>query len=366
MQQVRFVDLGRQYAGLRKEILDAVDRISRQGSYVLGDDVDAFEERFAEYCGVSYAIGVANGSDALMLSLLALGVGHGDEVITAPNSFVASAWAIARTGARIVFADVGDDMNLDPEAVSAAVTPRTKVVMPVHLTGRVADMNAIRSIADRHALQVVEDAAQAVGARYRGGRAGSFGVSAGFSLHPLKNLHVHGDGGVITTSDTDLRDMLLKYRNHGLRSRDECAFWGLNSRLDTIQAAIVLLKMDYIDDWNARFRQIAEHYSSSLDGIVQVPVDLPHEEPVYHRYMIRTDRRDALQAFLATRGVESKVNYPIPLHLQRASESLGYKQGSFPVTERLAGTILSLPNYAELTDAEVDYVIESVCSFFSG
>ena len=361
---VRFVDLARQYALLRDSVLGAVDRIGREGCYVLGEDVNEFEARFAAYCGVSHAIAVANGSDALLLSLLALGVGPGDEVITAPNSFVASASVIARTGAKIIFADVGEDMNLAPDAFRKTISPKTKVVMPVHLTGRVARMDEIQAIADLHGVKIVEDAAQAVGARYRGRRAGSFGICAGFSLHPLKNLHVYGDGGVITTDDQDLRDVLIKYRNHGLRNRDECEFWGINSRLDSIQAAIAYLKMDHIDEWTARFRLIARRYSDGLADVVRVPVDQMHEEPVYHRYMIRSDRRDALQAFLAERGVETKVNYPIPLHLQPAAASLGCGRGSFPVAERLADTVLSLPIYPELGDSEVDYVIASVLEFF--
>lgn len=357
---VRFVDLGKQYMKLRDEILAKFDEISRQGAYVLSEELVKFEESFAEYCGTRYAVGVGNGSDALYLSLLSLGLGPGDEVITAPNSFVATAWVIARTGARPVFCDVGEDMNINPELIAIAVTDRTKAVLPVHLTGRVAEMDAIQAIADKHNLFVIEDAAQAVGANYKGKRAGSFGTCAGFSFHPLKNLHIHGDGGVITTDDPDLSEELMKYRNHGLINRDECEFWGINSRLDAIQAGIANIKLKYLDDWNSRFRRIAEIYNRELKGYVTVPEDLEWEEPIYHRYMIRHPARDRLQSFLDKKGIETKVNYPIPIHLQTAAADLGYKKGDFPVTEKLADTILSLPIYPELEDEDVYFVIEKV------
>ena len=360
MRRIRFVDLGKQYLKLREEILSKFDEISKEGAYVLSRELIAFEEKFAEYCGTRYAVGVGNGSDALYLSLLSLGVGPGDEIITAPNSFVATAWVIARTGARPVFCDVGEDMNINPELIEATVTPRTKAILPVHLTGRVADMEAIQAIAVKYNLLVIEDAAQAVGANYKGKRAGSFGICAGFSLHPLKNLHIHGDGGVITTDDQDLFEKLRKYRNHGLINRDECEFWGINSRLDAIQAGIANIKLKHLDSWNRRFRRIAEIYNENLKGYVTVPMKREYEEPIYHRYMIRCPNRDRLQSFLAHNGIETKVNYPIPLHLQPAAAELCYKKGDFPVTEKLADTILSLPIYPELEDEEVHFVIEKV------
>lgn len=365
MQPVKFVDLGEQYLAHREEILAAFDKVSREGSYVLGSEVSAFESEFASYCGAKYAVGVGNGSDALLLSLLALGVGPGDEVITAPNSFVATARAIAHTGARIVFADLGGDMNIAPEDVASAITESTKVILPVHLTGRIADMSPIQEIAARHGLFIVEDAAQAVGAEYKGCRAGSFGHCAGFSLHPLKNLHVHGDGGIITTDDDRVYEYALKYRNHGLRNRDECEFWGINSRLDSIQAAIGRIKLSYLDEWNEIHRSIARRYSDALADLVKVPVDRPYELPVYHRYMIRTPRRNELQSFLTEKGIETKVNYPVPLHLQPAAADLGYRVGSFPVAEELTDTILSLPVYPELAAHQVDQVIDAVRAFFT-
>jgi len=363
MSTVKFVDLGKQYMSLRQEILDKFDEISNNGDYILSKEVSEFEENFAMYCGTKYAVGVGNGSDALYLSLLSLGIGPNDEVITAPNSFIATAWVIARTGARIVFCDVGDDMNIDPDLIESVISERTKAILPVHLTGRVADMDRIQTIADKHNLLVLEDAAQAIGARYKGKKAGSFGVCAGFSLHPLKNLHVHGDGGVITTNDPELYAIFKKYRNHGLINRDECEFWGINSRMDAVHAGIGNIKLKYIDKWNNRYREIAQMYTKSLNGYVNVPKLMEYEEPVFHRFMIRHPNREGLQAFLADNDIETKVNYPIPLHLQPAAKDSGYKKGDYPVTEELVDTILSLPLYPELGDDQVYYVIEKVIEF---
>ena len=363
MPTVKFVDLGKQYLSLRQEILDKFDEISSNGDYILSKEVSEFEENFAMYCGTKYAVGVGNGSDALYLSLLSLGIGPDDEVITAPNSFLATAWVIARTGARIVFCDVCDDMNINPDLIESVISERTKVILPVHLTGRVADMDRIQSIADKHNLFVVEDAAQAVGAVYRNKKAGSFGIGAGFSLHPLKNLHVHGDGGVVTTNNSKLYKKLLQYRNHGLINRDECGFWGINSRLDAVQAGIGNIKLKYIDKWNNRYKEIAKIYTKNLNGYVSVPIMKEHEEPVFHRFMIRHPERAGLQAFLADNDIETKVNYPIPLHLQPAAKDLGYKKGDYPVAEKLADTILSLPLYPELRDDQVYYVIEKIIQF---
>ncbi len=360
---IPFVNLGLQYQGLRKQILDKFDELSKKGAYVLSSELREFEENFAQYCGTKFAIGVGNGSDALFFSMIALGIGKGDTVITAPNSFIATGWAIANTGAQPVFVDVMDDYNIDPDKIEAAITPQTKAIMPVHLTGRVADMGPIMEISQKHRLHVIEDAAQAVGASYQGQKAGSFGVTGCFSLHPLKNLHVHGDGGIITTNDESLYEHFMKMRNHGLKNRDECEFWGYNSRLDGIQAAIANIKLPHLDRWNKRYREIAVQYTETLADYVQVPTDQEYEIPVYHRYIIRHSRRDALHSHLAEHGIETKVNYPIPLHLQKATQLLGYQKGDFPNAEQQAATILSLPIYAELEDTQVDHVINSVRSF---
>jgi dTDP-4-amino-4,6-dideoxygalactose transaminase len=363
--KVPFVNLGAQYKGMRNEIVEALDRISTSGQYILNQDVTQFEKDFAKYCGTEYAIAVGNGGDALYLTLLTLGLKPGDEVIVPANSFVASAWAVARAGGKNVFVDVRADYNLDPKLVEKAITPRTRAIMPVHLTGRPAPMDEINALAQARGLFVLEDAAQAVGAKYKGKRVGSLGHAAGFSLHPLKNLHVMGDGGVISTNDAKLRDQLLLWRNHGLKNRDECVFWGHNSRLDSFQAAVAGMKLRKLDQWNGRFREIGLRYNRELKGLVGVPEDQAHEESVFHRYIITTPRRDDLQAYLLSKGIETKVNYPIPLHLQVAAQADGpYKRGMFPVAEKLASEILSLPVYAELEESKVDLVIQEVKNFF--
>lgn len=360
---IPFVDLGAQYKRFRTEILETFDRVSSTGHYVFGPEVSQFEQAFARYCEVPYALGVANGSDALYLAMRALNIGEGDEVITAPNSFIASAWTIAHTGAKVRFADVGWDMNLDPSKIQDAITPQTKAIMPVHFTGRIADMDLITDIAKANNLYVIEDAAQAVGARYKGKVSGSFGDAAGFSLHPLKNLHVHGDGGVMVTPHESVRVLVEKWRNHGLANRDECEFWGINSRLDAIQAAIVNIKLRHLDTINNDFVKLAKNYISELSDVVVTPNVKEHEQPIYHRFMIRHQERDALQAYLASVGVETKVNYPIPIHLQPAAQNLGYKKGDFPVAELLADSILSLPIYAEMPETDQQYVIEHIRQF---
>jgi len=362
--QVPFVNPSLQYQKLKNEILNKFDEISSKGEYVLGNEVTKFEKNFADYCGTSHAIGVGNGSDALFFSLLALDISEGDEVITVPNSFVATAWAIANVGAKLVFVDVGDDFNINTDLIVNAVSSKTKAILPVHLTGRIADMEKIQDIATKHKLHVIEDAAQAVGATYKDNKSGSFGDTGCFSLHPLKNLHVHGDGGIITTNDEALYQKIIKMRNHGLKNRNECEFWGWNSRLDEIHAAIANLKLDYLDDWNRRSREIASWYTNELEGLVQTPSVKNHEQPVFHRFMIQHKRRDKLQAFLEEQQIQTAVNYPIPLHLQESAQHLGYKKGDFPVAEEQAKSILSIPLYPELKDSQIEYVIAKIKRFF--
>ena len=361
---VPFVSLNRQFRELRDELVSAFDRVGNSGMYIMGEELERFESEVAAFCGTRYAIGVANGSDALFLALKALGIGPGDEVITCPNSFIASAWVIVAAGAKPVLADARDDYNIDPVAVAAAITPRTRAIIPVHLTGRPAAMDEINAIASKHGIAVVEDAAQAIGARYRGRRVGSLGTAAGFSLHPLKNLGVYGDGGVVTTGDRAVYDRIRLLRNHGLRNRDECEVWGYNSRLDPLQAAFASLKLKHLDSWNARCREIATCYREGLADLVWVPHDRLEEEPVYHNFIIRLERRDALIEHLTKRGVGSRVHYPIPIHLQECARTLGYREGDFPVAELQAKSILSLPIYPELEMREIEYVIRSVRGFF--
>lgn len=362
--QVPYINLPLQHRPLKPQLLAAVERVLDHGQFILGPEVATFEERFAAYCGTRYAIGVDNGTSALFLVLRALGIGPGDEVITPPNSFLASASCVALVGARPVFVDVRDDYNIDPDLLEDAITLRTRAIIPVHLTGRPADMHPILEIAQRHGLHVVEDCAQAVGARYHDQRVGSFGVAGCFSLHPLKTLNAIGDSGVITTNDPDLQKKLLQARNHGLRNRDECEFWSYNCRLDTIQAAMLMVKMDYTDQWTEARRDNAAFYQKQLCKLAQVPEDQPYEYAVYHTFIIQTDKRDELQQYLMNQGVETKVHYPIPIHLQRAARELDYPPGSFPVTERQTQHILSLPMYPELTDIQRDWVVYAIKRFY--
>ena len=361
---IPFVDLARQFRSIEPALNKAFLDVGRSGGYILGERLESFERKAAEFLGVSHVLGVADGSDALFLILKALGVGPGDEVITAANSFIASAWVIVAVGARPVFADVLDDLNIDPESVRRAITPRTRAIIPVHLTGRPAAMIEVNQIASERGIYVIEDAAQAIGARYHGKPVGSLGIAAGFSLHPLKNLGVYGDGGLIATDDAALASTLRKLRNHGLRNRDECEIWGYNSRLDTMQAAFAEVKLSHLDVWNERCIQIADAYRSGLASYVQVPQDKPWEKCVYHNFVIRTDSRNELMGHLKACGVDTRIHYPIPIHLQEAASHLGYKLGDFPNSEKFAKTMISLPIYPELEDAEVEWVISSVKSYF--
>lgn len=362
--QVPFVDLSRQFRALEKELTQAFLDVGRSGIYIMGDRLESFEKKMASYLGVRHVLGVADGSDALFLILKALGIGTGDEVITAPNSFIATAWTIAATGAKPVFVDVLEDMNINPDLIEKKITASTRAIVPVHLAGRPAEMNRIGKVAEKHGLAVVEDAAQAIGATYRGKKVGAFGRAAGFSLHPLKNLGVYGDGGMITTDDDGLADKLRKMRNHGLINRDECEFWGFNSRLDPLQAAFAEIKLAYLDRWNERCRDIASVYRSRITTMVKHPTDQDHEVCVYHNYVVQTEKRDALREHLKKNGVDTRIHYPIPIHLQQAAKGLGYREGDFPVAERLAKTMVSLPIFPELTDTEVVQVVEGVNRFF--
>jgi dTDP-4-amino-4,6-dideoxygalactose transaminase len=285
-------------------------------------------------------------------------------VITAPNSFVASASAIALAGAKPVFADVREDLNLDPAAVAKALTARTKAILPVHLAGRCADMTALRTIAQQHQLPLIEDAAQSAGSRIGNAKAGSLGTAAAFSLHPLKNLNAMGDAGVITTSNDRLAQQLRLLRNHGLKNRDEVAFWGFNSRLDTVQAAILNIRFDSLDKVIERRRTIASRYRRRLEPHVVCPQEHAGEFHTYHLFVIQVERRDELQRVLSEQGIETKVHYPIPIHLQEAATSLGTKRGDFPVCERLAGRILSLPVHQYLSDEQIDLVCDAILRFY--
>jgi len=363
---VPYINLALQHQLIKQELLDATEKILTSGQFILGDEVKRFEESFAKIAGTKYAVGVDNGTDALVLSMKALGIGKGDEVITAPNSFLASASSIALVGATPVFADVRDDFNLDPEKVEKAITKRTKAVLAVHLTGRPADMGALLKICKRKKIHLIEDCAQAVGAEYNGKRVGSFGVIGCFSLHPLKNLSATGDGGVLATNNEKIYQWLLKARNHGLKNRDECDFWSMNSRLDNLHAALLNVKLKYLDKWNTRRREIASVYLNAFKNLdMIVPYDKPNEKAVYHTFIIQTKYRDELKKFLSEKGIDTKVHYPIPIHFQKAAKYLEYKRGDFPVTEKQMKTILSLPVYPELTDEQLNFICDKILEFYS-
>lgn len=364
---IPYVNIPAQHAPIRAELLAAVGRVLDHGQFILGAEVVEFEAQFAQLTGVRFAVGVNSGTDALVLALRALEIGPGDEVITVPNSFVSSTSCITLVGATPVFVDVSDDYNLHPPHLAAAVTSKTRAILPVHLTGRPADMDPIMDVARRFHLFVIEDCAQAVLAEYRGRRVGSFGTIGCFSLHPLKTLNACGDGGMLTTDDPLVAERLRVLRNIGLGTRDDAVHWSGNSRLDTLQAAILLVKLRYVEGWTARRRAHAAFYQEALAGLRQVrtPVDQPHETAVYHTFVIQADRRDDLKAHLAAAGVETAIHYPIPVHLQTVSRALGYGPGSFPVAERQAGRILSLPVYPELTLAELDYVVQTIRRFYT-
>lgn len=362
--EIPFVDLARQFSNIEKELTEKFLEVGRSGGYIMGSTLETFENNMAKFLNVKHVLGVADGSDALFLIMTALGIGKGDEVITAPNSFIASAWTIVATGARPVFVDVRNDLNLDPDLLEGAITSSTKAIMPVHLAGRPAPMDEINALAKKHGLFVIEDAAQAIGATYKGSRVGGLSNAAGFSLHPLKNLGIYGDGGLITTNDDSLNDKLRKLRNHGLINRDECEIWGYNSRLDSMQAAFADIKLKYLDKWNSRCYEIAQAYKIGLTSQVEKPVDQDWEKCVYHNFVIKYDNRGALMTHLKERGVDTRVHYPVPIHLQKAAADLGYKLGDFPNSEKFAKTMISLPIYPELSENEINHIIESVNSFF--
>jgi len=345
-------------------ILRDLEKLVKRGDFTLGKEVEIFEKRFAQLASAKFAVGVSSGTAALLLGLQAVGVGHDDEVITAPNTFFASVNAIAAVGAKPVFVDVGEDYNINSELIENAINERTKAIMPVHLTGRPAAMNEIVDIARKHGLKVIEDAAQAIGANYRGRRTGSLGDVGCFSTHPLKTLHTAGDGGFITTDSQEIYERIIKLRNHGLKNREESEFFGYNSRLDEIHAAILNTQLEYVEIWNKQRRDIALRYSSELSPIVDTPEEKSYEESSYHTFVIQAKNRDSLRLHLSNMGIETKIHYPIPIHLQQAAKYLGYRSGAFPVAERQSSQILSLPVYPELTSKQIEKVIEGVTSFY--
>lgn len=360
--KVPVLDLKSEYAELREEILAALDRVGRESAFILGPEVEAFEREFAAFCEAKHCIAVSSGTAALHLGLLALGVQSGDEVITTPNSFLATAEAITYCGGVPVFVDIDPaTANLNPKLVERAITPRTRAILPVHLYGRPADMNALSEIAAKYNLRILEDAAQAHGARYRGRRVGSLGNAAAFSFYPTKNLGAYGEGGAITTNDDQIAKFARAARSHGQVARYEHEFVGYNYRMDGFQGAVLRVKLKRLYAWTERRRQIALEYRRLLAGLhLDLPVDDSRDECVYHQFAVYANHRSALIARLAAAEIETVVHYPKPIHLQHAYSSLGYPQGSFPHTERACERVLSLPIYPAMTAEQIAHVAKSV------
>lgn len=365
-RRIPYVDIGAQYAEERDALIAIFDRVMEEGQAVGGHEVELLERELADYHRVKHVVALNSGTDALILGLMALGIGPNDEVITPPNSFVASTAAIVAVGARPVFCDVLDDQNIDPTKIEAAITRHTKAVMPVHLTGRIAAMDPIVATAKHYGLAVIEDAAQAIGSRYRGKLSGTFGSIGCFSTHPLKNLNAAGDGGFIATDDEQLAAAVFLLRNHGLADRNTVTRFGTVSRMDTLQAAILRYRLTRVESIIERRRQNVALYRRLLDpSLVFLPPERPDEFIAYHTLVIQVDHRDALQAFLSERGVDTSVHYPIPIHLQPAATALGYRRGDFPMCERQAGRILTLPIHPFLAEKDVHSIASAVNKFLS-
>ena len=369
MIKVPFVDLTRQFQLMETDLTEIFKEVGRSGSYVSGEPVIQFEKEVAKFCGTKYALGVANATDGLSLAMKGLGIGPGDEVITPTNSFIASAGAIVAVGATPVLIDTCHCFNLDPDKLEKLINSKTKAVMPVHLTGRPAEMDKITKICSDYNIDIIEDAAQAIGAKYKGHRVGSLGTIGCFSLHPLKNLAVYGDGGFLTTNSTQLYERIKLLRNHGLSDRNTCEEWGVNSRLDTLQAAIALYKLPKLEELNLKFREIAKTYWEGLNNIVEAPTDKRGEYGVYHNYVIQVDEKDRdklMEYLLFEHGVQTAIHYPKLIHTQPAAKNLGYrKSGDFPNAERLVKRMISLPIYPELSNTKIRLVINGINSYFN-
>jgi dTDP-4-amino-4,6-dideoxygalactose transaminase len=364
---IPFVDLAAQNAAINEEINEAILKVLRGTDFILGWDVSLFEAEFAAFCEAEYAVGVDSGTSALELALRAYSIGSGDEVITAANTFIATAFAISYTGATPVLVDIDPQTyTIDVACLERAITARTKAIIPVHLYGHPADMDPILEIARQHKLVVIEDACQAHGAAYKGKRVGSLGHAAAFSFYPAKNLGASGDGGMIVTKDRRVSETLQMLRNYGQVEKYHHVFLGYNRRLDTLQAAMLRVKLKHLDAWNAARSQHAHLYDELLAcSPVVLPVEADYARSVYHLYVIRTEDRDGLKTYLHNKDIRTGVHYPLPIHLQPAYRHLGYKRSSFPITEQYAEQILSLPMYAELTADSIEYVAEALRDFGS-
>ncbi len=367
-REIPFVDLQRQIHPLQDEFRAAIWGVCERADFILGAETERFEQAFARWIGVDHAIGVASGLDALRLSLVALGIKMDDEVILPTNTFIATALAVTAVGARPILVDCEPhSYNLDPTKLDAAVTARTRAIMPVHLAGQPADMTAIMRVANHYKLAVVEDACQAHGGAIQGRQCGAWGNAGCFSFYPGKNLGAFGDGGIVTTNDSTIAQKVRRLRHYGQQAKYDHIELGCNSRLDTMQAAVLNVKLPRLEGWNIARRKHADQYRQRLQGVGDVhlpglcPEDACH---VYHLFMIETEHRDALQRHLGAAGVQTGIHYPVPIHLQPAYVDLGYRRGAFPVAEMLASRILSLPMFPELRSEEIEYVVSSIQQFF--
>ena len=366
--QVPFLDLKTQHAMIRGEMMPAIEAVIDSQDFVNGPAVAELEAAVAAYSGCKSGVGVSSGTDAILCSLMALGMGAGDEVITTPYTFFSTAGCIRRCGARPVFVDIeADTYNIDPSRIEPAITEKTKAIIPVHLFGQMAEMEAIMAVARRHGLSVIEDAAQAIGATFRGRKAGSIGTAGCLSFYPSKNLGGLGDGGMIVTQDPHLAEQLACLRGHGQAARCHYKWIGGNFRLDTIQAAGLLVKLQHLADWSAQRRANASKYNDLFAGLeaVTTPVVRQGCQAVCNYYVIRVPRRDELQEFLRSEGIGTTIYYPVSLHEQECFADLGYKRGEFPVSELAADQTLALPMYPELTGEQIEYVVDRVNAFLS-
>ena len=365
--QIPLVDLKQQYLSIKDEIDSSIQDILDNTAFILGKKVEDFEGKFANLCGVRHCIGVNNGTSALRLALLALGIKAGDEVVTTPFTFIATAEATSHTGAKLVFADIDEKTYcIDPEKIKEKITKRTKAILPVHLFGQPADMDPIMEIAEKHGLKVVEDAAQAHNALYKNKKAGSIGNASCFSFYPGKNLGAYGEAGAVCTNDKELANKLVLLRQHGELKRYYHDLIGDNCRMEGIQGAVLGVKIKYLDEWTEKRRKNAQIYDELLEKLdIVLPYEANYARHVYHVYGIRAKKRDELRDFLSKNGISTGIHYPIPVHLQKAYSFMGLKEGSFPASEKVAKEILSLPMYPELSEEQMEYIADNIRKFLN-
>lgn len=360
--KIKFGDLKREYRTIEKEIDSVIKKILTKGQFILGEELEKFEKEFSEYCGVRFGVGVANGTEAIALSLLSLDIKADDEVITVSNTAFPTVVGIKMSGATPVFVDINEDSYLmNVKNIEKAITKRTKAIIPVHLYGQVCDMDELETISKEYNIPIIEDCAQAHGAEYKGKKSGSFGIMSAFSFYPSKNLGAYGDAGMVLTNDESLYNKLRMLRNYGQKERYYHSMFGINSRLDEIQAGILRVKLKHLEEWNERRRKIAEKYNENLKDLVKTPLEIIGCKHIYHLYVIRTKERERLKKYLEENGIQTLIHYPIPVHLQPVFKSNSIQ---LPITEKVSKEILSLPIYPQLTDEEVEYIISKIKKFF--